>query len=128
MEGEARAVISGGPAGVETTMRIWARRGVMLSVTPAEAMVYVNDLPIGQASQFDTLDEIYEFATPGSYTIKSSARTTSRSRTWSRPADDAKQDVATIAAKLAVGNVFAKRRPSSAFAPSPLTRGEGYAA
>src|SRR5688572_14816452 len=70
VEGESRAVISGGPGGVESTVRIWARRGLLLEVTPPESMIYVNDVPIGQARQFDTMDEIYEFAAPGSYTIK----------------------------------------------------------
>ena len=100
VEGEARAVISGGPAGVETTMRIWARRGVLLSVTPAESMVYVNDLPIGQARQFDTMDEIYEFAAPGSYTIKVVAPNNKQKSFVVTAGDDAKQDVARIAAKL----------------------------
>jgi hypothetical protein len=100
VEGDARAVISGGPGGVETTVRIWARRGVMLSVTPAESMVYVNDVPIGQVSQFDTMDEIYEFAAPGSYTIKIIAPDNRQKTYVVTSADDAKQDVATIAAKL----------------------------
>jgi hypothetical protein len=100
VQGDARAVISGGPGGVESTVRIWARRGVMLSVTPAESMVYVNDVPIGQASQFDTMDEIYEFAAPGSYTIKVIAPDNKQKTYIVTAAEDAKQDVATIAAKL----------------------------
>jgi hypothetical protein len=100
VEGDARAVISGGPGGVESTVRIWARRGVLLSVTPAESMVYVNDVPIGQASQFDTMDEIYEFAAPGSYTIKVIAPDNRQKTYVVTAADEAKQDVARIAAKL----------------------------
>jgi hypothetical protein len=100
VEGQARAVISGGPTGVETTVRIWARRGMLLTVTPAESMVYVNDLPIGQASQFDTMNEIYEFATPGSYTIKVVAPNNKQKTYVVTAASDAQQDVATIAATL----------------------------
>lgn len=100
VEGEARAVISGGPAGVESTVRIWARRGMLLAITPGESMVYVNDLPIGQASQFDTMDEIYEFAAPGSYTIKVVAPDNKQKSYVVTAANDAPQDVATIAAKL----------------------------
>ncbi len=100
VEGEARAVIRGGPAGVETTVRIWARRGMRLSITPVESMVYVNDLPIGQARQFDTMDEIYEFAAPGSYTIKVVAPNNKQKTFVVTAANDAPQDVATIAAAL----------------------------
>ena len=36
----------------------------------ADAVVYVNDVAIGQANQFDSEDEEYDFAAPGSYTIR----------------------------------------------------------
>jgi hypothetical protein len=98
--GNARAVISGGPGGVQSTVRIWARRGMLLQVTPAEAMVYVNDTPIGQASQFDTTDEIYDFAAAGSYTVKIVAPDGKQKTCIVTAADDAKQDIATIQAKL----------------------------
>jgi hypothetical protein len=100
VEGDARAVISGGPGGVQSTVRIWARRGLLLQITPAESMIYVNDVPIGQASQFDTMDEIYEFAAPGSYTVKVVAPDNQQKTYVVTAADDAKQDVARIAAKL----------------------------
>jgi hypothetical protein len=100
VEGEARAVISGGPRGVESTVRIWARRGLLLEVTPAESMIYVNDVPIGQASQFDTMDEIYEFAAPGSYTIRIVSPGNQQKTFVVTAADDAKQDVARIQAAL----------------------------
>jgi len=100
VEGEARAVISGGRGGVESTVRIWARRGMLLAVTPTEAMVYVNDVPIGQAGQFDTIDEIYEFAAPGSYTIKVVAPNNKQKSYIVTAANEAPQDVATIQAKL----------------------------
>lgn len=100
VEGEARAVISGGQGGVQSTVRIWARRGLLLEVTPAESMIYVNDLPIGQARQFDTMDEIYEFAAPGSYTIKVVAPDNQQKTYIVTAADDAKQDVARIQAAL----------------------------
>lgn len=100
VKGEARAVISGGRGGVEATVRIWARRGMLLTITPAESMVYVNDLPIGQAGQFDTIDEIYEFAAPGSYTIKVVAPNNKQKTYIVTAANEAPQDVATIQAKL----------------------------
>ena len=100
VEGEARAVISGGPGGVESTVRIWARRGVLLEVTPADSMIYVNDVPIGQARQFDTTDEVYDFPAAGSYTVKVVAPDNQQKTYIVTAADDAKQDVVTIAAKL----------------------------
>ncbi|HEY4640771.1 MAG TPA: hypothetical protein VII75_05460 [Thermoanaerobaculia bacterium] len=72
--GRARAEITGGgTGGVQTTLRLTARRGMIMSVVPGEAMVYVNELPIGQANQFDKPDEVYDFPAPGSYTIRISA-------------------------------------------------------
>ena len=98
--GTARAVISGGPGGVETTVRIWARRGMLLQIAPAEAMIYVNDTLVGHASQFDTEDEIYEFPAPGSYTVRV-VSPAGRQKTYVvTAADDAQQDVAHIKAAL----------------------------
>jgi hypothetical protein len=100
VEGDARAVISGGPAGVAATVRIWARRGMLLEVTPAESLVYVNDMPIGQASQFDTIDEVYEFAAPGSYNIRIVAPSNQQKTYVVTAAEDARQDIARIRAAL----------------------------
>lgn len=101
VEGTARAVISGGPGGVESTLRIWARRGMLLRITPADSMVYVNDVPIGQVRQFDTIDEVYDFPAAGSYTVRVVAPDNKQKTYIVTAADDAKQDVVTIAAKLA---------------------------
>ena len=98
--GSARAVISGGPGGVETTVRIWARRGMLLQVTPPDSMVYVNDTLVGHANQFDTEDEIYDFPAPGSYTIKVVAPSNKQKTYVVTAADDAPQDVARIKAAL----------------------------
>lgn len=98
--GQSRAVITGGPGGVQSTVRIWARRGMILEVTPPDAMVYVNGLLIGQASQFDTTDEIYDFAEAGSYTIRILAPNGKEKTFIVTAATDAEQDVARIEAKL----------------------------
>lgn len=98
--GSARAVISGGPAGVEATVRIWARRGMLLQVTPPESMVYVNDTLVGHANQFDTENEIYDFPAPGSYTIRVVAPSNKQKTYVVTAADDAKQEVAHIKAEL----------------------------
>jgi hypothetical protein len=100
--GRSRAVIEGGPGGVETTVRMWARRGMILEATPANAMVYVNDLPIGQVRQFDTDDEVYEFPEEGSYTVRL-VSPSGREKTFIVTADDeAPGEVARIRARLDV--------------------------
>jgi hypothetical protein len=98
--GDARAEVSGGPGGVTSTLRFWARRGMVLNVLPGDSMVYVNNLPIGQASQFNTMDEVYDFAEPGSYTVKIVAPDGAEKTFIVTAGDDAKQEVARISAKF----------------------------
>lgn len=98
--GEARAVISGDTRGVQSTVRIWARRGMVLNVLPEDATVYVNDLLIGQVRQFNTMDEVYDFAEPGSYTVKIIAPNGAEKTFIVTAGDEAKQEVARISAKL----------------------------
>ena len=98
--GRARAVVSGGPEGVESTVRMWARRGMVLEVTPNETMVHVNDLPIGHARQFDTMDEAYDFPEPGSYTIRLVSPAGRERRFIVTAGDDAQHEIARISAKL----------------------------
>lgn len=98
--GSPRAVITGGPGGVAATVRIWARRGVMLHVQPADTMVYVNEMPIGEAKQFDTLDEVYDFAQPGSYTVRLVAPGYREKQYVVTAAEDAAEDIARITARL----------------------------
>src|SRR3954449_13328694 len=72
--GRSRAEITGGgTGGGQSTLRMSARRGMMLAIVPDDAMVYVNDLLIGQASQFDKPDKVYDFPALGSYTIRINA-------------------------------------------------------
>ena len=99
--GDARAVITGGGAGgVQSSIRIWARRGMVLNVLPEDAMVFVNDLPIGYVRQFNTMEEVYDFAEPGSYTVRVVAPD-GREKTYVVTAtNEARQDVARISARL----------------------------
>jgi hypothetical protein len=81
-------------------VRMEARRGIRIEATPPDAMVYINNVPVGEASQFDSEDEIYDFAEPGSYTIRLLA-TGYKERVYVVTADDAaRTDVARIQAKL----------------------------
>ncbi len=99
--GKARAVITGGGTeGVASTVRIWARRGMTLTVVPADAVVYVNDVAIGEAKQFDGPDEIYDFAQPGSYTVRLVAPGYKEAQYIVTAADDAKAEVARIEKRM----------------------------
>jgi hypothetical protein len=93
-------ITGGGAAGVSAVVRIEARRGLQTKVEPDDALVYVNDLAIGEAKQFNTPDEIYDFAAPGSYTIRLTAPGY-RERTFIVNATEgAKNEVARIDVKL----------------------------
>jgi hypothetical protein len=100
VRGTARTEITGGPGGVQSTSRLWARRGVVFNVLPEETVVHVNDVPIGQVRQFNSMDEVYDFAEPGSYTIRLVAPSGAEQTFVVTAADDAKQDIARISVKL----------------------------
>ena len=100
VSGEARAVITGGKEGVQSTVRIWARRGMVLNVLPEDAMVYVNNLLIGQVSQFNTMDEVYDFAEPGSYTVRIVSPSGAEKTYIITAGNEAKQDIARISVKF----------------------------
>jgi hypothetical protein len=100
VRGQSRTVVTGGPGGVTSVNRIWARRGMVLNVLPDDTMVYVNELPIGQANQFNTMDEAYEFAAAGSYNVKLVAPNGTEKTYIVTASEDAQQDVARISAKL----------------------------
>jgi hypothetical protein len=98
--GPSRAEIAGGPGGVQGLMRLTARRGMRMNVTPPDAVVYVNDVAIGQASQFDSQDEEYDFAAPGSYTVRLIAPGFKERAFVVTAAENAQDEVALIAVKL----------------------------
>ena len=99
--GRARAEISGGgTAGVTATLRLWARRGMMTNVDPPDAMVYVNNLAIGQANQFNSENEIYDFPAPGSYTIRISAPGYRDQQFVITAAENATEEIAKLNVKL----------------------------
>lgn len=96
--GRTRVEITGGGAqGVTAVMRMWARRGMSINATPDDAMVYVNDTPIGVASQWTG---VYEFAQPGSYTVRIVAPGYREKMFVVTAAENARDEVATIVAKL----------------------------
>ncbi|HEX9163257.1 MAG TPA: PEGA domain-containing protein [Thermoanaerobaculia bacterium] len=96
----SRAEITGGPGGVSGVIKLWARRGLRTSVTPPDAVVYVNGLAIGQANQFDSENEEYDFAAPGSYTIRLVAPGYKERQFVVTADENAKAEVATIQVRL----------------------------
>jgi hypothetical protein len=98
--GKSRVAITGGSGGISATLRLWARRGLVTHVTPPDAVVYVNDVLIGEARQFTTSDEVYDFPAPGSYTIRLVAPGYRDQTVIVTAADSAKQELATINATL----------------------------
>lgn len=100
VQGPSRAEVTGGPGGVNAVVRIWARRGLRINVKPADAVVYVNDVAIGQASQFDSETEEYDFAAPGSYTVRLVAPGYKERQFVVTVDENAKQEVAHIEGTL----------------------------
>ena len=98
--GQARAEITGSGHGITSTVRIWARRGMITNVVPEDAMVAVNDLVIGQAKQFNTMDEVYDFPAAGSYTIHLSAPGYKDQQFIVTVAENAKQEIARLDVKM----------------------------
>ena len=98
VSGKSRATIVGSGHDVEATVRIWARRGMTTTVTPPDALVYVNDVAVGQANQLVT--QPYEFAQPGSYNVRITAPGYRDRAYIVTAADNAKDEIATIQAKL----------------------------
>jgi hypothetical protein len=79
---------------------IAARRGLITNVVPDDAMVYVNGVLIGQAKQFNTADEVYDFPAPGAYTIRLVAPGYKVAQYVVSASDNAPLEIARIDVKL----------------------------
>lgn len=86
------------PVNGKAAERIWARRGMTTTVTPPDALVYVNDVAVGQANQLAT--QPYEFPQPGSYNVRITAPGYRDRAYVVTVADNAKDEIATLQAKL----------------------------
>ena len=101
VSGPSHAVVTGGgKSGLSATVRMWARRGMTTHVVPGDALVYVNDVAIGQADQFNSDDEIYDFPAEGSYTVRLVAPGYKERQFVVTASDDAKAEIAAIDVKL----------------------------
>jgi hypothetical protein len=99
--GRARAEITGGAgASVVSTVRLSARRGMMTRVTPDDAMVFVNDVAIGAANQFNSQDDIYDFPAAGSYVVRITAPGYEDRQFTITASESAKAELAVIDVKL----------------------------
>lgn len=98
--GAARAIVTGTGGAINATVRIWARRGMQLNVVPGDALVYVNEVAVGQAKQFDTPDEIYDFPAAGSYNVRLVAPGYKERAFVVTASETAKSEIARIDAKL----------------------------
>ncbi len=78
-------------------LHLTARRGMTLNVVPEDAMILVNDTPVGTASQ---LRGPYEFPAPGSYTVKITAPGYKEQQFIVTAADNATPEVVTVNATL----------------------------
>lgn len=83
---------------VESEMR--ARRGMMVKASPNDAVVYVNDVPVGHARELDSEDEVYDFPAPGSYHVRIEAPAYEEKSFIVTVGENAERDIALIEVKL----------------------------
>lgn len=87
-------------ASVISAVHLSARRGLITNVLPDDAMVFVNGVAMGEAKQFNTIDEVYDFPAPGSYTVRFVAPGYKEAQFVVIASDAAKDEIARINAKL----------------------------
>jgi len=101
-EGELpRATIAGNAAGVIPTTSFEVRRGIAFDADRPDAIVYVNDVPIGDAGQFAAKDQPYEFAQEGTFTVRVVAKDGAEARFVVVATASAETSVAMIRVRLA---------------------------
>ncbi|MGK2859468.1 MAG: hypothetical protein ACSLFQ_19885 [Thermoanaerobaculia bacterium] len=101
-EGELpRATIAGNETGVTPTTNLEVRRGIAFDSDRTDAVVYVNDLPIGDAGQFAAKDQPYEFAQEGTFTVRVVAADGTEARFVVVATAAAETDVVVIRVRLA---------------------------
>jgi len=68
-EGREMKIVARGDQ-ILATMKLRARRGFVLKVTPDATDIYVNNQAIGTAAQFRTEEQAYEFPAEGDYAVR----------------------------------------------------------
>ncbi|MCM2313865.1 MAG: hypothetical protein NDJ92_01765 [Thermoanaerobaculia bacterium] len=101
-EGELpRITIEGNQAGVTQTSSVEVRRGIAFDADRPDAIVYVNDLPIGDAGQYSAKDQAYEFAQEGTFNVRVVAKDGTEARFVVVATAAAQTDVLMIRVRLA---------------------------
>lgn len=101
-EGELpRITIEGNEAGVTQTSSVEVRRGIAFDSDRPDAIVFVNDVPIGDAGQYAAKDQAYEFAQEGTFTVRVVARDGTEARFVVVATAAAQTDVLMIRVRLA---------------------------
>ena len=96
-----RTTIEGNRGGVLPTESLEVRRGIAFDADRPDAIVYVNDLLIGEAGQFASSDQPYEFAQEGTFNVRIVARDGTEARFVVVATAAAETDVARIRVRLA---------------------------
>lgn len=100
-EGELpRASIEGTAAGVTPTTSIEVRRGIAFDSNRTDAIVYVNDVPIGEVGQYAAKNQAYEFAQEGTFTVRVVAKDGTEARIVVVATAAAETEVAIIRVRL----------------------------
>jgi hypothetical protein len=107
---KARYSITNTGGSLLPSVRLAAKRGLMIDVQPPDAIVYVNEKPIGEAKQFSQPDDVYEFADEGSYTVRIVADGFQEAEFVVIARADAKDEVAVIKTVLQPGTVSKAKR------------------
>lgn len=71
--GTAGIAIEGDATGLVGKQSLTARRGLVFDVQPPDAVIWVNNVAVGAARQFASVDQAYEFAEEGVFTIRITA-------------------------------------------------------
>lgn len=101
-EGELpRITIEGNQAGVTQTSSAEVRRGIAFDTDRPDAIVFVNDVPIGDAGQYSAKDQAYEFAQEGTFTVRVVAKDGTEARFVVVATAAAQTDVLMIRVRLA---------------------------
>jgi hypothetical protein len=96
----AGLAIEGDATGLVGRRSLAARRGVVFDVDPPDAVIWVNDVAVGAARQFASVDQAYEFAEEGVFTIRVTAPRRAEIELEVSADHGAEEEIARITIKL----------------------------
>lgn len=95
-----RPAIEGDAEGVVPTASYEVRRGIAFDCDRPDAIVYVNDLPMGEAAQYASKDQPYEFPQEGTFNVRVRAKDGTEARFTIVAAAGAETDVELIRVRI----------------------------